>query len=155
MAHGPPWREGDAGHHVVVDGKTGETVRSPTGPTPRQHRAAQAAREPDRGFWTLAHLIDEDGLREAYRHTSQSSAAGVDGVTVQRYAEPLDDTLRALHERLRSGRSQAAPVERVWIEKADGRQRPIGPPTFEDKMVQGAVAMLLEAMDEPDFSDGS
>ena len=97
-------------------------------------------------FWTLAHLIDEDFLREAYRHTSKSSAAGVDGVTAQQYAEHLDDNLRDLHERLRSGRYQAAPVERVWIEKEDGRQRPIGKPTFEDKIVQRAVAMLLEAI---------
>ena len=106
-------------------------------------------------FWTLAHLIDEDFLREAYRHTSKSSAAGIDGVTAQQYAEHLDDTLRDLHERLRSGRSQAAPVERVWIAKEDGRQRPIGKPTFEEKIVQRAVAMLLEASDEQDCYDGS
>jgi len=56
---------------------------------------------------------------------------------------------------LRSGRYQAAPVERVWIEKADGGQRPIGKPTFEDKIVQRAVAMLLEAIYEQDFYDGS
>jgi retron-type reverse transcriptase len=130
----------------LVDGKTGETLRSPTVTTKLQQIAAQAARDPDRVLWTLAHLIDEDCLRAAYRHTSQSSAAGVDGVTAQQYAEHLDDTLRDLHERLRSGRYQAAPVARVWIEKADGRQRPIGKPTFEDKIVQRAVARLLEAL---------
>ena len=64
--------------------------------------AEQAARDPDRVFWTLAHRIDEDFLREAYRHTSKSSAAGIDGVTAQQYAEHLDDNLRDLHERLRS-----------------------------------------------------
>ena len=62
-----------------------------------------------------------------------------------------DEHLRDLHERLRSGRYQAAPVERVWIEKADGGQRPIGKPTFEDTIVQRAVAMLLEAIYEQDF----
>ena len=130
-------------------------MRSPTVTTKLQQIAEQAARDPARVFWTLAHLIDEDFLREAYRHTSKASAAGIDGVTAKQYAEHLDANLRDLHERLRSGRSQAAPVERVWIEKEDGRQRPIGKPTFEDKIVQRAVARLLEAIYEQDFYDGS
>ena len=94
-------------------------------------------------------------LREAYRHTSKASAPGIDGVTAQQYAAHLDENLHDLHERLRSGRYQAMPVERVWIEKEDREQRPIGKPTFEDKIVQRAVAMLLEAIDEQDFSDSS
>lgn len=106
-------------------------------------------------FTTLAHLIDEDFLREAYRRTSKSSAAGIDGVTAKQYAAHLEENLRDLHERLRSGRYQAAPVERVWIEKDDGGQRPIGKLAFEDKIVQRAVAMLLEAIYEQDFHDGS
>src|SRR5256712_836740 len=89
------------------------------------------------------------------RQTSTSSAAGIAGVTAQQYAEHLDENWRDVHERLRSGRYQAAPVERVWRAKDDGGQRPIGKPTFEDKMVQRAVAMLLEAIDEHDFYDGS
>jgi RNA-directed DNA polymerase len=117
--------------------------------------AAQAARDPARVFTTLAHLIDADCLREAYRHTSKSSAPGIDGVTAEAYAEHLDENLRDLHERLRSGRYQAAPVERVWIEKEDGSQRPIGQPAFEDKIVQRAVALLLEAIYEQDFLDCS
>jgi retron-type reverse transcriptase len=76
-------------------------------------------------------------------------------VTAEGYAEHLDENLRDLHERLRSGRYQAAPVERVWIEKEDGRQRPIGTPAFEDKIVQRAVAMVLEAIYAQDFSDSS
>ncbi len=107
MAHGTHWREGDAGHHVLVDGTTGDTVRSPTVTTKLQQIAEHAARDPARVFWTLAHLIDEDFLREAYRHTSKASAAGIDGVTAKQYAEHLDANLRDLHERLRSGRSQA------------------------------------------------
>jgi retron-type reverse transcriptase len=117
--------------------------------------AAQAARDPERVFTTLAHLIEVDFLREADRHTSKASAPGSDGVTAPQYAEHLDENLRDLHERLRSGRSQARPVERVWIEKEDGKQRPIGKSTFEDKIVQRAVAMLLEAIYEQDFSDSS
>jgi retron-type reverse transcriptase len=130
-------------------------LRSPTVTTKLQQIAEQAARDPDRVLWTLAHLLDEDCLREAYRHTSQSSAAGVAGGTAQPYAAHLDDNLRDLHERLRSGRYQAAPVERVWIEKEDGRQRPLGTPMFEEKMGQRAVAMLLEALKGQDCEDGS
>ncbi len=130
-------------------------MRSPTGTPKLQRIAAQAARDPTRVFTTLAHLIDVDVLREAYRQTRKTSAPGIDGVTAQEYAEHLDENLRDLHERLRSGCSQAAPVERVWIEKEDGKQRPIGKPTFEDKSVQRAVAMRLEAIYEQDCAECS
>ncbi len=130
-------------------------MRSPTVTPKLQRIAAQAARDPERVFTTLAHLIDADFLREAYRQTSKSSAAGIDGVTAQQYAEHLEDNLRDLHERLCSGCYQAPPVARVWIEKEDGGQRPIGKPAFEDKIVQRAVAMLLEAIYEQDFHDCS
>jgi RNA-directed DNA polymerase len=130
-------------------------LRSPTVTPTLQRLAAPAARDPERVFTTLAHLLDEDWLHEAYRHPSQSSAAGIDGGRAQMSAESLDDNLRDLHERRRSGRYQAAPVERVWIETDDGGQRPIGKPACEDKIVQRAVAMLLEAIDEQDFHDCS
>jgi RNA-directed DNA polymerase len=130
-------------------------LRSPTVTTKLQRLAEQAKHDPDRVFTTLAHLIDEDFLREAYRRTRKSSAAGIDGVTAQQYAADLDENLRDLHDRLRHGRYQAAPVVRVWIEKEDGGKRPIGKPAFEDKIVQRAVAMLLEAIYEQDFADCS
>ena len=116
-------------------------MRSPTVTPKRQRSAAPAAHDPAWVLTTLAHLIDEDFLREAYRHTRQSSAPGIDGGTAQTSAEHLDENRRDLPERLRSGRYQAAPVERGWIEKDDGGQRPIGQPAFEDKSVQRAVAM--------------
>ena len=130
-------------------------MRSPTVTPKLQRIAAQAAHDADRVFTTLAHLIDEDFLREASRHTSQSSAAGIAGVTAKQYAEYLDENLRDLHARVRSGGYQAPPVERVWLEKDAGGQRPIGKPTFEDTMVQRAVAMRLDAIDEQDFQDSS
>jgi RNA-directed DNA polymerase len=74
---------GDAGHHVLLDSTTGDTLRSPTVTPKLQRIAAQAARDPDLVFTTLAHLIDEDFLREAYRRTRKSSAPGIDGVTAQ------------------------------------------------------------------------
>jgi RNA-directed DNA polymerase len=140
---------------VELDSTTGDTLRSPPVTPTLQRLAAQAAHDPHRVFTTLAYLIDTDFLREAYHQTSKSSAAGIDGVTAQQYAEHLDANLHDLHERLRSGCYQAAPVERVWIEKDDGGQRPIGKPAFEDKIVQRAVAMLLEAIYEQDFYDSS
>jgi len=140
---------------MKLDGQTGDTLRSPTVTPKLQRLAEQAAHDPGRVFTTLSHLIDADFLREAYRRTSKSSSAGIDGVTAQMYAEHLEENLHDLHERLRNGRYQAAPVERVWIEKDDGGRRPIGKPAFEDKIVQRAVAMLLEAIYEQDFYEGS
>ena len=105
----------------------------------------------------VVHLSDHDCLREAYRLTHKQSAPGVDQVTATQYAEHLDDNLRDLHERLRDHRSVAPPVERVWIEKDDGKKRPRGKPCVEDTMVQRAVAMILEAIVDPDlhtFSQG-
>ncbi|HEY5870422.1 MAG TPA: reverse transcriptase domain-containing protein [Candidatus Tectomicrobia bacterium] len=130
-------------------------MRAPTVTPKLQRIAAQAARDPQRVLTTLAPLIDEDFLREAYRHTRKARAPGIDGVTAQSDAEHLDENLHDLHERLHRGRSQAAPGERVWIEKDEGGQRPIGKPAFEDTIVQRAVAMLLEAIYAQDFDDGS
>ncbi len=76
-------------------------------------------------------------------------------MTATQYAEHLEENLRDLHERLRDNRYIAPPVERVWIEKDEGKKRPIGKPGFEDKIVQRAVVMILEAMFEHDFHDFS
>jgi group II intron reverse transcriptase/maturase len=116
-----------------------------------QSIAQQAKRSPAMVFNNVCHLIDREFLLEADRQTRKSSAPGVDQVTAQQYAEHLDDNLRDLHERLRDHRYVAPPVERVWIEKDAGKQRPRGKPCFEDKMVQRAVVMMLEASFEPEF----
>jgi group II intron reverse transcriptase/maturase len=105
---------------------------------------------------TLAHHIDVEWLREAYRRTRKDAAVGVDGQTAAEYAEHLEENLRDLLERFKSGRYYAPPVRRVHIPKGDGRRtRPIGVPTFEDKVLQRAVVMLLEAVYEQDFLDCS
>jgi group II intron reverse transcriptase/maturase len=106
-------------------------------------------------FTTLAHLIDVDLLREAYHRTRKDAAPGIDGVTAATYAEHLEANLTDLYERLRSGRYTALPVKRTWLDKEDGSQRPIGMPTFEDKIVQRAVTMLLGAVYEQAFHDFS
>lgn len=105
---------------------------------------------------TLAHHIDVDWLREAYRRTRKDGAAGIDGRNASQYAERLEDNLRSLLERVKAGTYRAPPVRRVHIPKGDGSdKRPIGIPTFEDKILQRAVAMLLEAIYEQEFHDFS
>ncbi len=85
--------------------------------------ANQAQRYPEMVFDNVFHVIDRDFLLEAYRLTRKRSAPGVDKVTAKQYADNLDDNLRDLHERLRDNRYVAPPVERVWIEKEDGKKR--------------------------------
>lgn len=107
---------------------------------------------PDRPLTTLAHHIDIDWLREAYRRTRKDGARGVDGQSAKQYAERLEDNLHSLLARAKSGTYRAPPVRRVHIPKGDGTQtRPIGIPTFEDKVLQRAVAMVLEAIYEEEF----
>jgi group II intron reverse transcriptase/maturase len=92
-----------------------------------------------------------DWMREAYRLTRKDGAPGIDGVTATTYEANLEANLRDLLERIKSGRYQAPPVRRAYIPKADGTQRPLGIPTFEDKVAQRAVTMVLEAVYEQDF----
>jgi len=107
-------------------------------------------------FTTLVHHLDLEWLSEAYRRTRKDGAVGIDGQTATAYAEHLENNLRSLLERAKSGRYQAPPVRRVHIPKGDGLQtRPIGIPTFEDKILQRAVVMVLEAIYEQDFLDCS
>jgi RNA-directed DNA polymerase len=133
----------------------GDTSRSPTISTTLQRIAQQAIQYPAMVFTTLAHLMDVDFLREAYRRTRKDAAPGSDGVTAAAYAEHLEANLTDLYERLRSGRYRAPPVKRTWLDKEDGSQRPIGMPAFEDKIVQRAVTMLWGAVYEQDFHDCS
>lgn len=134
----------------------GETPGSPT-VSPKLERIAKLAKEaPGMAFTTLAHHIDLDWLREAYRRTRKDGAVGVDEQSAEQYAANLEGNLQALLDRVKTGTYRAPPVRRVHIPKGDGSQtRPIGIPTFEDKVLQRAVAMLLEAVYEQDFADFS
>jgi RNA-directed DNA polymerase len=121
-------------------------------------RIAQLAREdPRRALVSLAHHIDIDWLQEAYRRVRKDGAAGVDGQTAAAYEEKLEENLQSLLDRFKSGSYQAPPVRRVYIPKGSDptKKRPIGVPTFEDKVLQRAVAMVLEAVYEQDFLDCS
>ena len=126
-------------------------MRSETVSTKLDRIAEQAVQNPEMQFTTLAHLIDEDFLREAFRYIKKKAAAGVDGVTAKEYAQALDANIADLYQRMRSGRYVAPPVRRVWLEKDDGKQRPIGIPALEDKILQRAVTMLLTEIYEQVF----
>ncbi len=123
----------------------------------KQQRIAKLAREAsEMAFTTLSHHIDLEWLYEAYRLTRKDGAVGIDGQTAADYAANLEVNLRSLLERAKSGLYKAPPVRRVHIPKGDGSQtRPIGIPTFEDKILQRAVVMVLEAIYEQDFVDCS
>lgn len=130
-------------------------MRSPTVSLKLDQLREQARQHPQRVFTTLHHLVDVDFLREAYRLTRKDAAAGADEVTATEYAAHLESNLNALHTRFKEGSYVAPLVRRVWIEKEDGSQRPIGIPTFEDKLLQRAIALLLSAIYEVDFYDFS
>jgi len=111
---------------------------------------------PQAALSTLSHHIDLEFLREAYRRTRKDGATGVDDMTAKEYASKLDEHLASLLERFQSGTYWAPPVRRVHIPKGDGtKTRPIGIPTFEDKVLQRAVTMVMEAVYERDFLDCS
>jgi len=133
-----------------------DETRSSRNISPRLQRIAKMAKEhAERAFTNLAHHIDLDLLREAYRRTRKDGAVGVDGISGAAYAEHLEENLQALLNRAKSGSYRAPAVRRVHIPKGDGRTRPLGIPTFEDKLLQRAVSMVLEAVYEQDFLDCS
>jgi RNA-directed DNA polymerase len=120
----------------------------------KRQRIAQLARQgPEMGFTSLAYFIDIDWLREAYGRVRKDAAPGVDGQTGEDYAANLEANLGSLLERAKSGAYRAPPVRRVHIPKAGSADetRPLGIPTFEDKVLQRAVVMVLEPIYEQDF----
>jgi len=113
---------------------------------------AAAARDGKMRFTTLwHHVYDVNRLRQSYYALKRDSAPGVDGETWSQYGEELEKNLQDLSARLRRGAYHAKPVKRVYIPKPDGRQRPIGMPALEDKIVQRAAAKVLSAVYEIDF----
>jgi retron-type reverse transcriptase len=97
------------------------------------------------------HVYDIERLREAYRHLRPQAAPGIDGQTWRQYGQDLEANLRDLSDRLAQGSYHARPVKRSYIPKADGKQRPIGIPVLEDKIVQRATVAVLNAVYEADF----
>ena len=110
-----------------------------------------ARRDKDARFTALLHHVDVDRLRKAYWGINPKAATGVDGVTWGAYGQDLEDNLEDLHARLHRGAYRASPSRRVYIPKPDGRNRPLGIATLEDKIVQRAVVEVLNAIYEEDF----
>jgi group II intron reverse transcriptase/maturase len=131
------------------EGKMNETKGSPTIST-KQERIAELAKR-FQTLTTLNHHIDKMWLSEAYRLTRKDGAAGVDGQSAEEYAQRLENNLETLLERAKAGTYRAPAVRRVHIPKGNGETRPIGIPTFEDKVLQRAVTMVLEPIYEQDF----
>jgi group II intron reverse transcriptase/maturase len=112
----------------------------------------KAAREnKEMKFTALLHHLTVDLLRESFYSLKRKAASGVDGVTWQEYETGLEDRLADLHGRVHRGAYRAMPSRRVYIEKEDGRQRPLAVPAIEDKLVQHAVVTILNQIYEEDF----
>ncbi len=137
-----------------------ENVGQPnTSPTQSRERVSQglagvrkaAGNNKEMKFTALLHHLTVDLLRESFYSLKRKAAPGVDGVTWQEYEDGLEDRLTDLHGRVHRGAYRATPSRRVYIEKADGRQRPLAVPAIEDKLVQHAVVTILNQVYEEDF----
>lgn len=113
----------------------------------------RAKKEPEARFHSLAHHLDEAALKRAFARIRKDAATGVDGVSKEEYAKHLDENIRDLHQRMRAQQYRHQPIRRVHIPKGPGSRetRPIGISTIEDKIVQGALREVLEAIYEQDF----
>jgi group II intron reverse transcriptase/maturase len=144
---GRGWAEGNAGLQNTLRAQDRPGVPSAWD---RVRQAAKTDRE--RRFTTLLHHVYSiETLREAYFSLKREAAPGMDGETWQSYGEQLDNNLADLSARLQRGAYRAKPVRRVFIPKPDGRQRPLGVTTLEDKVVQRALVRVLNCIYEVDF----
>jgi group II intron reverse transcriptase/maturase len=140
----------------LTKGNTDSAARSGRRAGTRAPRALDrvrqvARRDKEVRFTALLHHVDVESLRAAYLAIRRQAAPGVDGVTWEAYGQNLEANLQDLHGRLHRGAYRAKPSRRVYIPKADGRQRPLGIAALEDKVVQGAVVGVLNAIYETDF----
>ena len=116
------------------------------------NRIAELAQEdPERQFFSIAHLLTPGSLYRAFKSLRKDASAGVDGVTYAEYAKDAEGNTRRLHERIKSKRYRAQPLRRIYIPKEGGKERPISIPSLEDKVAQKATVTLLNAIYEQDF----
>lgn len=125
--------------------------------TTRLERFTQRARrEPQTQFNALMGLLfDPEGLRESFERQDGRKAPGVDGMRKEQYAEGVEERIAELSARIRRLGYRSRPVRRVYIPKGDGRYRPLGIPSFEDRLVQDRLSLILQAIWEPEFCDCS
>jgi retron-type reverse transcriptase len=117
----------------------------------------KAKSDPKLRFTSLAHLLTPEFLRETWKQINRRGASGIDGETIKEFEQDLDTRVQDLCERLKQGAYRASPVRRVEIPKGPGKTgtRPLGIPTVEDRLLQRAVARILESVYEADFLDCS
>ena len=138
-------KENDAQRNTAPT-QSGATVSQGLGGVRQTARARKQER-----FTALLHHLTIDLLRESYYALKRRAAPGVDGVSWQQYEQGLEERLTDLHGRVHRGAYRAQPSRRVYIPKADGRQRPLGIASLEDKIVQHAIAAILNQIYEVDF----
>jgi len=157
---------GQGGPKEIVEGRplTKENAAEPnpyrtqsreSGPSGLDRVREAAQKDKKLRFTALLHHITIDLLRSSYYDLKRQAAAGVDGVTWQAYGDGLEERLADLHGRVHGGAYRAKPSRRVWIDKADGRKRPLGIAALEDKILQAAVVQVLNQIWEEDFLDFS
>jgi len=158
--------EGQGGPKEIVEGRllTKENAEEPnpyrtlsreSGPSGLDRVRKAAKGDPKMRFTALLHHVNPDLLRSSYYDLKRRAAAGVDGVTWQEYEGGLEERIADLHGRIHRGAYHAKPSRRVWIDKDDGRKRPLGIAALEDKIVQAAVVQVLNQIWEEDFLDFS
>ena len=158
-------RDGNTGHMAKgrAERQSGQSTHARDTNTPAQSVSstlsalrAKAEQQPEHRFRSLCRLLDHQMLREAFARLKRRAAPGIDGVDHAEYAENLEANLAALEMRLKAGRYRAMSVKRRWIAKpGSSKMRPLGIPVLEDKIVQQAVKMILEAIWDEDFVDES
>src|SRR5215475_12174155 len=153
---GPPGAEGMEGSGLAKGNLPQQNAsRTPSREDARSalERVRQAAKQDQQMRFTalLHHICDPERLRMAYFTLKKEAAPGADGETWRHYGESLEENLQDLSHRLKRGAYRAKPVRRVYIPKADGRQRPLGVTALEDKIVQRATVEVLNAIYETDF----
>jgi len=137
-------------------GDTSATLRGGARMSTKLPSITQRAKEnPKMKFTSLAHLLTEDSLMECFLELKRDKAPGIDGVEVTEYGRRLKENLKELVVRLRTKKYRPKPVRRVYIPKPNGKKRPLGIPSVEDKIVQMGIKKILEAIFEVDFCDVS
>ena len=131
---------------------TANGTQGPQAASSALDRVREAARRDARQqFTNLLHHVKVDLLRQAYGALKHDAAVGVDEVTWKEYGEGLEERLIDLQDRIQRGSYRAKPSKREWIPKPDGKQRPIGIASLEDKIVQKALVLVLQQIYEEDF----
>ena len=152
---GHPSAEGEEGRPLIKENTLQPSMHSTQSEermTQGLERVRKAAREhKEMRFTALLHHMTAHLLRESFYALKRKAAPGVDGVTWQEYETGLEERLVDLHSRVHRGAYRAQPSRREYIEKPDGRQRPLGIAALEDKIVQAATVTILNAIYEEDF----